>query len=357
MEKIKLYFQNFRENSLIDVIIAIAIIILFCIMSSLFSKLMMKLLKIKTYDKTKVKENSIYKMIKRIFICIGVYLAILILKLPQNLYMIAIKTIRILLILNCTSIITIIIEPNSKFMKKMQKTDKFSENKLTLNIIGKIAKVLVYIVAGFMIIADLGYDLSGLITGLGLSSVVIALAAQELVENLISGTAIISDKPFEIGDYIKVGNYEGTVLEIKFRSTKIKTTENTIITIQNSKIVNESVINISKIDKRRIDINLRLPLETKTKVLNELMESLRLVIYSNSEVVANSLQINITDITEDSIKMSMYFYINITAYEEFLKFKTKINMNILKIFEDKNIKLAYTTIKIHRDTVEEKNEE
>lgn len=344
MEKIKIVLENFKENNLIDVLIAISIIIIFYIMRSLFSKAILKLLKIKTNDK--IKDNIIYKALKNIIICLGIYIAISVINIPETWSIIMIKLLKIWFILNFTGIITSVISPESKLMKKMQQSEKFSDNKAALNIISKIAKILIYIVAGFMIIADLGYDLSGLITGLGLSSVVIALAAQELVGNLISGTAIISDKPFEIGDYIKVGNYEGTVLEIKFRSTKIKTTENTIITIQNSKIVSESVVNITKIDKRRVNIDLRLPLNTKTETINELMDSIKLLIYSNMEVVSNSLQINITDIMEDAIKLSMFFYINITDYAEFLKFKTKINLNILKLTEDKKVELACTTIKI-----------
>ena len=207
--------------------------------------------------------------------------------------------------------------------------------------------MILYIIAGFMIIADLGYDLSGLITGLGLSSVVIALAAQELAENLLSGFAIITDKPFEIGDYIQVGNHAGTVEEIKFRSTKIRTAENAVVTIQNSKIVSESVVNVSKIDKRRVDLNLRLPLDITASQISELIESIKLVLYSNTEVIANSLQVNVGEITDDAITISIYFFVNIIEFTEFLKFKTKANLSVMKLLEDKKVKLAYPSTNIY----------
>ena len=248
MEQINSFIENIKERNLIDVLIAIVIIIVFYMVSSLFSKLVMKLLKIKGNDKEKIKNSDIYKSLKNIFLCIGFYIALLILNLPENWFILCSKVVRIFIILNTARLVADLISPESKIMRKVGESEKFSENKVAISVISKVIKVILYIIAGFMIIADLGYDLSGLITGLGLSSVVIALAAQELAENLLSGFAIITDKPFEIGDYIQVGNHAGTVEEIKFRSTKIRTAENAVITIQNSKIVSESVVNVSKID-------------------------------------------------------------------------------------------------------------
>ncbi len=347
MEQINGFFENIKERNLIDVLISIVIIIVFYMVSSLFSKLVMKLLKIKGNDKEKIKNSDIYKALKGIFLCIGIYIALLVLNLPENWFILCSKIIRIFIIINTARVVAELISPESKIMRKVGESEKFSENKVAISVISKVIKVILYIIAGFMIIADLGYDLSGLITGLGLSSVVIALAAQELAENLLSGLAIVTDKPFEIGDYIQVGSNAGTVEEIKFRSTKIRTAENAIVTIQNSKIVSESVVNVSKIDKRRIDLSLRLPLDTTVSQISELIESTKLVLYSNTEVISNSLQVNVGEITEDAIKISIYFFVNIIEFTEFLKFKTKANLSIIKLLEDKNVKLSYPSTNVY----------
>ncbi len=341
MEQIQSFIENIQEKNLIDVLIAIGIIIIFCMVSSLFSKFVMRILKIKGNDKEKLKNSDIYKGLRYVFICIGIYVALVILNLPDNWFILCSKVIRIFIIFNSARVLAGIISPESKIIRKIEKNQKLSENKVTISIMSKVITVLIYVIAGFMIIADLGYDLSGLITGLGLSSVFIALAAQELVGNLISGMAIISDKPFEIGDYIQVGEYAGTVEDIRFRSTKIRTAENTVITIQNSKIVSEYVVNVSKIEKRRIDISLRLPLDITAREITELIDSIKLVLYSNPEIISNSLQVNLGEIIDDAIKISIYFYISIIDYEEFLKFKTKANLSIMKLLEDKKIRLVY----------------
>lgn len=347
MEQINNFIEAIKQKELIDVLIAIGIIILFYIMRNVFSNMIIKIFKVKGSEKQKLKNSETSKGLKTIFICIGVYIALLILNLEASWFSLCSKILRIVIIISVTRIISELISPESKIMKKVGKSERFSENKITIGVVSKIIKAIVYIIAGFMIIADLGYDLSGLITGLGLSSVVIALAAQELVENLLSGMAIVSDKPFELGDYVRIGDYEGTVIDIKFRSTKIRMTDNTIVTIQNAKIVSGAVINISKIEKRKLALSYGIPLDTSSIKVKELMESIKMLLYSNTEVMANSVIVYINEITQNAIKIEIFAYLSIVDYTEFLNFKTKVNLSIIKLLEDKNIKLAMPPTAVH----------
>ena len=102
------------------------------------------------------------------------------------------KAIKILIILVIAKILVKITSPNSKMMNKVKKHNKSTELQKTTMVVSKIIKIGIYIITAFMIIAELGYDLNGLVTGLGLGSVVIALAAQELVSNMFSGMSIAS---------------------------------------------------------------------------------------------------------------------------------------------------------------------
>ena len=196
-----------------------------------------------------------------------------------------------------------------------------------------------------MIISEFGYNLNGIITGLGLGSVVIALAAQELVSNLLSGMAIASEKPFEIGDWVTIGDISGTIVDIKFRSVKIKTVENTTVTIQNTKILSEAIINSATINARRIEMTLRLPLDTSSDKTEELMKSIRNVLESMQEINRNTIQINVTEIGAEAIIIKVFLYI--VDYDKFLTFSTKLNLTIMKLLEDKRIKLANPSADIY----------
>lgn len=205
-----------------------------------------------------------------------------------------------------------------------------------------MVKYGVYIVAGFLIISELHYDISSLVTGLGLTSVVIALAAQDLVGSLLSGIAIASDKPFIIGDFVKIGEYEGNVTEIKFRCTRIRTVDDTIVTIKNSTITNSEVVNYTKMTKRRHDIILNLPLETNSKILEELTVKLKNALEAEEDVNNNSVRAYFDNVDSDGAKIKIYLYTNITNYDDFLEFKTKVNLTTIKILEEENIKISYS---------------
>lgn len=200
----------------------------------------------------------------------------------------------------------------------------------------------VYIVAGFLIISELHYDISSLVTGLGLTSVVIALAAQDLVGSLLSGMAIASDKPFIVGDFVKIGEYEGNITEIKFRCTRIRTLEDTIVTIKNSNITNTEVVNYTKMTKRRHDVVLNVPLETKSEVLEKLIVKLKETLEEEEEVNENSVRVYFDNVDDEGIKIKIYLYTNIVNYDEFLEFKTKVNLITIKALEEENIKISYS---------------
>lgn len=347
MEKIKIFIEEIQKENIIDIVIAIGVILLFFIISSWGTKLILRILKVKERDKKKLKSNDIYKGIKSLFLCVGLYIAVVILGLPENAYVICVKIIRVIVILNIARILIGLISPDSKLIKKVKENDRLSENQKAIDMGIRIAKVLIYVIATFIIIADFGYDLNGIIAGLGLSSVVIALAAQELVSNLISGAAIASEKPFEIGDWITVGDISGTVIDIKFRSIKIRTVENTTVTLQNSKVLSEAIINAASINSRRFDLELRLPLDTTASKTEELMKSIKNILESIQEVNEKTIEINVDSIETDAIIIKLFMYVNIVDYNEFLSFKNKVNLCIMKLLENKKIRLAHPSADLY----------
>ncbi len=171
--------------------------------------------------------------------------------------------------------------------------------------------------------------------------VIVALAAQDIAKNLFGGVAIITDKPFIVGDYIETDKYQGTVEDITFRSTRIRTNENTLVTIPNSTLSNASIINWSKLEKRRFDVSLNLPLEISSEKIESIISKLELVLSSNEDVVKDSVRINLNKIDTDGINIWIYLYTTNTVYDDYFKFKQKINDCVLKVLEAENIKLAY----------------
>ncbi len=344
MEQVNSWIETFtdiKENRILDIIIAIVIIILSTMISSFFSFLVIKIFKLKEKDQIKIKKHPLYKSIKKIFFFIGIYIALLVLRLPDDWFEICNTIIRILIIWNIAGTVANLLAPESKLIKKIKESDRVDEDDTIVKTLSKFGKVGVYIIAVFIIISELDYDINGIITGLGLTSAVIALAAQDLTESLISGMAIVSDKPFIVGDYVKVATYEGTVIEVKFRCTRIRTSEDAIVTVQNSTITSSEVVNYSRRTKRRINIEVSLPLETKSEVIEKATVMLKSVLESDEDVTDDTVRVYFDSIGEESLKLKIYLYTRIVNYDDFLEFKTRINLIVIKALEMDNIKIAY----------------
>lgn len=155
--------------------------------------------------------------------------------------------------------------------------------------------------------------------------------------------SILSDRPFEIGDWIEVATYAGTVVDITFRSTRIKTINNTIITIPNSVITSEYVINWNNLKSRRLDLSLGLHLDTTSEKIRKIIKQIKVVLANNPNVIEDTIQVNFASITECSSNINMFMYINETNYLKFLNIKEEILCSLLVLIEKENIELAYPT--------------
>lgn len=171
MEQIKniiAIFQNISKNQIIDILIAVAIVILFSMGSSIISYLIVKIFNLKEKHKNKIKFNPWYRLIKTLLIFSGVYLAILVLGLSEEIKGIVVKIFRIVVIIVTARVITKFFNPKEKIFVKLKESERFSGDQTLVNFISKIVKCIIYIIASFLVITELGYDISGLITGLGL---------------------------------------------------------------------------------------------------------------------------------------------------------------------------------------------
>lgn len=161
--------QNISQFTYINVLIAIIIVFASMILGSMIAYLAIKLLDLNKKRYKKAKENPWYYVIKTIIICFGIYLSILVIDFPENIINIIMKIFKIVIIIMVAKIIVRFLTPKSRIFKKLKENERFNKNEPLTNFVEKIAKYVIYSIAGFMIIAELGYDLSGLITGIGLS--------------------------------------------------------------------------------------------------------------------------------------------------------------------------------------------
>lgn len=347
MEEIINLIKSVNVEYLIKYAEIIVIILGFQIIGPIVARIIIGIVhKLMKSDKKSV-ESGFYKPLKYFFYVLGFYISIYTLGTTKGIEKLADKAMRIVVIVLFAKGIADSLNPDSPIFNIINKNSKKeSNNNDALNLfLSKVLKTLVYIIMAFVVITEFGYDLSGLAAGLGIASAAVALAAQDIVKSLIGGFTIITDKPFDIGDYIEIGGglYTGTVVDITFRSTRIKVINNSIITIPNSLLVSEYIINWNKLESRMIETYLRISLESTTEQINRCISKIITVLNTNDIVLEDTTEVHLDKIGEDCNSIFIRTYISVTDYSEYLKAKDKILCDILDVLERENIDLVYPT--------------
>lgn len=345
MEQFTGFIENVKTLQFVDIIIAIAIIAFFRILSATFSYIIIRMFKFKAKKAKEIKESAFFKPLKLFFIILGIYLAVLFLQKPLNLNQdimdIANVIFKIISVIAFSVALAKSFTLKSSLIVNMRKKAKRQYDDTSIEFGLKVVRVLIYIIATFIVLSLLKVDLTGLIAGLGIGGVIITLAAQDTAKNLFGGLVIFMDKPFSVGDWVQMDNYEGTIEDITFRTTRIRTFENSLLNVPNSIISNAAVINWSKMESRRYKANIKLDLATPVEKLQKLKTRVEEMLYNRENILDDSTIVRFDGIDETGINMLVYTYTNSLGYSSYLEEVEVINYKIKKIIEEENIEVAH----------------
>lgn len=328
-----------------DIQIAIGVLIFFILFRGIFSKILIKIYYKLIKCKKNPKDSSMYKPLNIFFILTGIFGMINILPTSKQILAVLNDIFRIVVIFFVVKAISTLINEDSIIGKKFFKS---SSNKAVNKFICKFIKVILWLIFIIIALNVMGYTedlkvLGSLATGLGIGSAAIALAAQDLVKSMLSGATILTDKPFVIGDWIEVGEYQGTVIDITFRSTRIKALNNAVITIPNSNITSTSVVNWNRLTSRRFDCVLNLSMETSSEKIKKIIKEIKLLLQNNPEVIKETIEVTLDAISSYSSDIKIYFYVREANLSKYIKIKQDILCSLLFLVEKENIDLAYPT--------------
>lgn len=209
-----------------------------------------------------------------------------------------------------------------------------------------IVKVILVIISMVIIIDEIGYNISGLITGLGLGGLTFALAAQDTASNFFGGVVIITDKPFQVGDWIQTTDLEGVVTDISLRSTRIRTFKDAEIIVPNSTLANMAITNWSRMNKRKVEMTLRFTCQTSAQELRQAEEAVRQLIQSHPKVDPEGVVVAFSEFASDHLSLTAAYFVLDTVYKNYVTVKEEINFSILDCLQQMGIALAYPTQRV-----------
>lgn len=210
-----------------------------------------------------------------------------------------------------------------------------------LPLIRKGMKLLVWILGIIVGLDNAGFDVGAVLAGLGIGGLAFALAAQDTVKNFFGGIMILIDKPFKVGERIKVSGIDGTVKEIGIRSTRIQNLEGRLVTIPNCKFSDDAVENIDQEPTRKVVSNLGLVYGTPAAKMKEAIAILRAIIKENSALVEENCDISFNSFGAYSLNIVVMYYIKKEA--DILETQTVINLEIMTRFENAGLEMAFPT--------------
>ncbi|MGZ3818358.1 MAG: mechanosensitive ion channel family protein [Bdellovibrio sp.] len=230
----------------------------------------------------------------------------------------------------------------SVFAMMAAKTESTYDDQL-VPFASKTLKVIIIVLGGLIIIQSFGLNVMSLLAGLGLGGLALALAAQDTAANLFGSITILVDHPFKIGDWVKIKDIEGTVEEIGFRSTRIRTFYNSVITIPNAMMAKETIDNMGVRPARRIKQILGIAYETPPDRVEQFCEQIRYMIKQYPKVIPETVMVYFNNYNNSSLDILVNFHLQVYTGQEELEIQQTIFVDILKTAAAMNVDFAYPT--------------
>lgn len=233
-----------------------------------------------------------------------------------------------------------------KLKEHTQKSDSTALSAHLIPILDKTIKFLIlfFIVASFL--QSNGYSITSLIAGFGITGLAVGFAAQQTIADFFGTLAIIADKIYKLGDYVKIGEIEGTVEDINLLSTKIRTLDDFIVSIPNNNISATLITNISKARKRRINEVFGVTYDTSDEKLHRAIEIIKEVCENDTRVHKNPVTV-VETLAASSIDIRLYAYVKTNAFNEFIKIRSDVILEIVKRFRAEGIDFAFPSQSVY----------
>jgi len=283
---------------------------------------------------------------------LGVYVSILWLQLPDAASDFVRATYRIIAVLivgwgllRCTEVLTRVLASLA------ERTETELDDHL-VPLVGRVIRVVVVSMIIILIVQEFGFNIAGLLAGLGVGGLAFALAAQDTLANWFGAMMIYTDRPFDIGDWIKTSELEGVVEEIGLRSTCIRTFSQTVVSVPNRNLANITIENFSRMPIRRVSYELGVSYHTTPAMMREALERIKDILRNHPEVDQNFWIVRFTDFADSSLNIRIYYFTTTTRWDRYLGIREHINLTIMQQLQEIGVTIAFPTRSIYMEKVD-----
>jgi len=221
-----------------------------------------------------------------------------------------------------------------------QKTDD-----LLVPLLSKTLKIILFIVALISIAEILNLPLASLLAGLGIGG--IAIAAKDTIANIFGSLTVVTDRPFAIGDWVRIDGVEGTVERLGFRSTRIRTFYNSLVSVPNSILLTASVDNLGERRYRRFKTMIAITYDTPSEKIEAFTTGIRTLIELHPETRKDYYMVHLNSFASSSLDILLYVFFASASWEAELASRERLMLDIIRLAQKLGVEFAFPTQTIH----------
>ena len=343
-----------------EIVVAVSIFLGFLFARRLFFRTVTATLRTLTRrTKTTIDDlllEAIERPIEFAFVVIGIYVAGQVTPLPENASEILDSLVRSLIAFTIFWAIFRALDPLSLlFDRAMGLFGSSSMHQTMKEFFVKLSKFVVVCIGAAAVFQEWGFNVAAVLGSLGLVGMAVALGAQDFIKNMFAGLTISLDRMFEKGNWIKTPDVEGTVEDIGFRATKIRRFDKALVTIPNSKLASEALINYSRMTQRRIYWTIGLEYRTTQEQLRVIIKSISDYIMETTEFETDPTRVPtfvfVDSFGASSIDIMLYCFTKTTVWGEWLAIKETLAYKIKEIVEEHDASFAFPSTSLYVETL------
>lgn len=245
-------------------------------------------------------------------------------------------------------ILTRFIDFVSVYMERAAERTEGTLDDQLIPLLRKTAKILVSVVGIIFILQYLEFNITALLTGISIGGLAFALAAQDTIKNLFGSLTIFLDRPFQVGDWIVApGGIDGSIEEVGFRSTRVRTFYNSLIYIPNGKLADMTIDNMGMRRYRRFRTTLGLTYDTPPELIEAFVQGLRQIIQTHPDTRKDYYHVYLNNFNAASLDVLFYTFFEVPDWAGELRARHEVMLKILKLADHIGVRFAFPTQTIH----------
>lgn len=240
------------------------------------------------------------------------------------------------------------------FLKSRAEKTKSVLDEQLVPLLSRTVKLTAVTVSVLLCVQNMGINVLSLLAGLGIGGLAIALAAKDTAANLFGSVMIFLDKPFLVGDHVIIGSSEGAVEEIGFRSTRLRTWDDSIVSIPNSTVASANINNMGMRRCRRTNVAFDLTYDTSSLKMEAFLEGVKNILRKRPIVHQDTMIVGFSAMKNSSLEVLMHFYADTKDWAEDIELRQNIYVEIMHLAEEIGVSFAYPSQSLYVETFPEK---